>query len=52
LAQSKTAWHRSQTNLPLREKFRILLQLQAQDLPLINKQRALRSWEKPWTIEP
>ena len=26
--------------------------LQKQDLPLIAKQRPLRSWERPWPIEP
>lgn len=49
---SKLAWHRAQAALPLREKVRILLELQKQDLPLIVKHRALRSWERPWPIEP
>jgi len=52
LAESKSAWHRSQAALPLREKVRILLELQKQDLPLIAKHRPLRSWERPWPIEP
>jgi hypothetical protein len=33
LAASKAAWHRAQAALPLREKVRILLELQKQDLP-------------------
>ena len=52
LARSKAAWHRAQASLPVREKVRILLELQKQDLPLIRKQRPLRSWERPWPIEP
>ena len=52
LGESKAAWHRAQAALPLREKVRILLELQKQDLPLIAKQRPLRSWERPWPIEP
>jgi hypothetical protein len=52
LTASKSAWHRAQAALPLREKVRILLELQKQDLPLIAKQRPLRSWERPWPIEP
>lgn len=52
LAASKAAWHRAQAALPLREKVRILLELQKQDLPLIARQRPLRSWERPWPIEP
>ena len=49
---AKSAWHRAQAALPLREKVRILLELQRQDLPLIAKQRPLRSWERPWPIDP
>jgi hypothetical protein len=51
-AESKAAWHRAQAELPLREKVRILLELQKQDLPLIAKHRQLRAWERPWAIEP
>jgi hypothetical protein len=52
LIESKASWHRAQAALPIREKVRILLELQGQDLPLIRKQRPLRAWEKPWPIEP
>ncbi len=52
LGESKSAWHRAQAALPLREKVRILLELQKQDLPLIARQRPLRSWERPWPIQP
>lgn len=52
VAESKVRWHRAQASLPLREKVRILLELQRQDLPLIQRQRPLRSWERPWPIEP
>ena len=38
--------HRHQASLPIREKVRVLLQLQRQDLPLLGKQRPLRAWEK------
>lgn len=52
VAAAKAAWHRAQASLPIQEKFRILLKLQAEDLPLIQRRRAMRSWERPWTIEP
>jgi hypothetical protein len=52
LIQSKDRWHRAQASLPVREKVRILLELQRQDLPLIQRQRALKPWEAPWAIEP
>jgi len=52
LIEGKERWHRAQASLPIREKVRILLALQRQDLPLIQRHRALRPWEKPWAIEP
>jgi len=48
----KAAWHRAQAARPLREKVEILLELQRQDLPLLMRQRPLRSWERPWNVEP
>lgn len=52
LWSSKREWHRMQAALPLQEKFRILLELQRQDLPLIERRRPLKPWERPWRIEP
>ena len=48
----KREWHRAQAQLPVKEKVRILLQLQRQELPLIERQRPLRYCERPWDIEP
>jgi len=48
----KRAWHDAQAQLPLREKFRILIELQRQDHPLIARHRRLHSWERPWKIDP
>jgi hypothetical protein len=50
--QSKATWHRAQASLPVKEKVRILLRLQEEDLPLLKKRRQLHDWEKPWPIEP
>ena len=50
--EAKAQWHRDQTNLPLKEKVRILLELQKQDYPLLKKLGKLEWWEKPWDIEP
>jgi len=52
LYEAKASWHRRQARLPLREKVRILLELQRQDLPLIERLRPLRPWERPWTVLP
>ena len=52
LFEAKRAWHGRQARLPLREKVRILLELQRQDLPLIQRRRLLRPWEKPWSVIP
>ena len=52
LLEAKAKWHQAQARLPTREKVRILLELQRQDLPLVARHRPLRSWERPWPIEP
>ena len=45
-------WHQEQARLPLREKFRILLELQRQDYPILAALGALEPWQKPWDVEP
>ena len=52
LFRAKAEWHRKQARKPIKEKVRILLELQRQDLPLIQRHRQLKWWERPWTIEP
>jgi hypothetical protein len=52
LFRAKAEWHRRQAARPIREKVRILLELQQQDLPLLARHRRLRRWERPWPIEP
>ena len=49
---AKAEWHRRQARLPIKEKVRILLELQRQDYPLLKRHRRLEWWEEPWTIEP
>ena len=49
---AKREWHRRQAELPLKEKMRIFLQMQKDDYPILLKRGKLRSWEKPWDIEP
>ena len=50
--EAKRRWHREQAALPLKEKVRILLDLQRHDLPRIRRLRPLKKWERPWPIEP
>jgi hypothetical protein len=52
LIEGKKAGRRVRAAPPIREKVRILLELQRQDLPLLEKPRPLRAWEKPWPVEP
>jgi hypothetical protein len=52
LYEQKREWHQAQARLPLKEKVRMLLELQAQDLPLLARHRPLRPWERPWPISP
>jgi hypothetical protein len=50
--KAKAEWRREQARLPLREKVRILLELQRQDYELLKRHRPLEWWERPWDIEP
>lgn len=52
LLARKREWHRQQARQPLRQKVRILLELQRQELPLLARQRSLRPWERPWDVTP
>jgi hypothetical protein len=52
LFAAKAEWHRRQARTPIKEKVRILLELQRQDLPLIQRHRQLEPWERPWPIDP
>lgn len=48
----KRQWHRAQAQLPIKEKVRILLEMQKRELPLLARHRPLKQHEKPWDIEP
>jgi hypothetical protein len=52
LWSGKAALHRRHASLPLPEKVRLVIELQRIVLPLIARQRPLRSWERVWEIEP
>lgn len=52
LFRAKAEWHRRQARLPVKEKVRILLELQRQDYLLLKRHRTLEPWERPWAIDP
>ena len=52
LWRGKAALHRRHAALPLPEKVRLVMELQRIVLPLIARHRTLRSWERPWEVEP
>jgi hypothetical protein len=52
LWEGKAALHQRHSNLALPEKVRLVMELQRIVLPLIARHRRLRSWERPWEIEP
>jgi len=52
LWKGKAALHQRHSTLPLPEKVRLVMELQRIVLPMIARQRPLRSWERPWEIEP
>ena len=49
---AKKAWHHKQAQLPLKEKVAILLRMQKNSYPILKARGVLKSWEKPWNIEP
>ncbi len=52
LRRGKDALRREREHLPLREKVRLVLELQRFVYPLLARQRSLEPWEHPWEIEP
>lgn len=52
LRRGKAALDRRHAALPLPEKVRLVIELRRIVLPLTARQRALRSRERPWEIEP
>jgi hypothetical protein len=52
LREGKATLHLAHADLPLREKVRIVMELQRIVLPLIARQRALQPWERPWEVDP
>jgi hypothetical protein len=52
LRAGKSALHQQRAQMALREKVQVVLELQRLCLPLIERQRRLAAWERPWTITP
>jgi len=52
LFRAKAEWHRKQAQLPIKQKVKILLELQRQDHPLLKRHRRLEWWEQPWPVDP
>lgn len=52
LRAGKAALRRQREEADLREKIRIVLELQRLCLPLIARQRRLAEWERPWMVTP
>jgi hypothetical protein len=52
LRQGKDELRRDREVLPLPEKIRQVIELQRLQYPLLARQRTLKSWERPWEIEP
>ena len=52
LRKGKSSLHRQRASMSLREKVELVLELQRACLPLLEKQRRLAPWERPWPITP
>jgi hypothetical protein len=51
-ARAKERWRRQMAARPLREKIRLLLEMQRRLHPILQRRRTLQWWEQPWDIEP
>jgi hypothetical protein len=52
LYRAKQALHAMRTALPLAAKITAVIELQRAIHPLIERQRPLRPWERPWNVTP
>jgi hypothetical protein len=52
LRGGKAALRQQRIALPLPEKVKELLELQRIYCSMVERQRPLRSWERPWDVEP
>ena len=52
LRAGKSTLRRQRGKSDLREKIRIVLELQRLCLPMIERRRRLAEWERPWAITP
>ena len=52
LRAGKDALRSERERLPLKEKVRLVIELQRLQYPLLSRQRPLEPWERPWEIEP
>lgn len=52
LHQGKAELHAQRTRMSLKEKVAMVLELQRIHLPLLERQRPLKPWERPWDVEP
>jgi len=52
LRQGKAELRARRTQMSLKEKVAMVLELQRIHFPLLKRQRPVASWEHPWDIEP
>ena len=52
LRDGKAAQREERRTLPLPEKVRQMLELQRIYWTIVSRRRPLRSWERPWDVEP
>jgi hypothetical protein len=52
LHQAKAELHARRTQMSLKEKVAMVIELQRIDFPLLKRRRHPASWERPWNIEP
>ena len=52
LRRGKAELRRQRELLPLRDKVRLVIELQKIVYPLLKRRRPLAPWEHPWEVDP
>jgi hypothetical protein len=50
--EAKARWRHEVARRPFREKVAMMLEMQKRLYPVLQKQRPMQSWQRPWSIDP
>ncbi len=50
--EAKARWRHEVARRSFREKVAVMLEMQKRLYPVLEKRRAMQSWQRPWSIDP